>query len=89
MQTLYTQNNTSENISIVDKIVWFSLGMALIIAGMSFANSERVDWVYEILLGLVISLTGIAGWDPLYTLYNRIKANMSVQTRSRRAANAA
>jgi len=68
-----------QNQGLVDRLSRIGIGVALIvIAVMSLNNSAEVVWeTYAILLAVYPLLTGMLGWDPLYSLFEVKTCNLT------------
>jgi len=61
-----------QNTGLMDRVVRLSIGGALIAASaISLSSPAPVIWeTYAILLAIYPLMTGMLGWDPVYTMFN-------------------
>jgi len=61
-----------QNASLIDRIIRLSIGGALVTASViSLSSTTTVMWeTYAILLAIYPLMTGMLGWDPIYSMTN-------------------
>ena len=64
------------NISMPDRALRIGLGFAVLIASLQIPISGQEAYSFIKLFATIIVLTGIAGWDPLYTAYRNLASKV-------------
>lgn len=66
MNTKNITVNDAGNITITDKLLRVTLGTVAIVTLLHYSIADDANLSYEILAALVIALSGLVGWDPIY-----------------------
>lgn len=49
------------------------LGLTIVIGSLYVAISDGMALPYQYIIGSIITLVGVAGWDPLVAMFRRLK----------------
>ncbi len=78
MLSVHNTTDEIENIGNIDRTLRFVVGFTIIIVSLNLSITDNLFMSYEIALGLLISLTGIIAWDPLYAIFRFLRKTFSV-----------